>query len=231
MEHQLQISGEEGLSRLRDEMRHLTQPDAAASPFLVAETERVILDGIIGALLGTREDRSISAPTARARLSGYPYDPNRVSRMRELHATLSVRTFATVADPAPAGRAAVNLAFLDAYFSNYIEGTTFEVGEARALIFEACSPLAAQQTLTTCKRPMTWCEIPISCEQVRAHGKTPTRSLLAWRRPTRPSCEKDRRSGRVMFPRGPSSDAQTRPRRAIAANTDVRAAVRQRSSL
>ena len=139
IENQLRIGGEKGLNRLRDEMRRLTQSDAG-SPFLDAEKERMVLDKIIGALLGTREDHQISAPTARARLSGFPYDHHRIERMQELHATLSVRSFTAVADPAASGRAASNLAFLDAYFSNYIEGTTFDVGEARALIFEGKQP-------------------------------------------------------------------------------------------
>lgn len=94
-----------------------------------------MLEGIIGTLLGTRDDHRMSAPAARARVLGSPYDSGRVNIMRDLHAVLSTQKFPVIPDPAPKGRPADHLAFLDAYFSNYIEGTTFEVGEAREIIF------------------------------------------------------------------------------------------------
>jgi Fic family protein len=39
------------------------------------------------------------------------------------------------ADPAPSGVARENFAFFEAYFSNYIEGTTFTVEEAEGIVF------------------------------------------------------------------------------------------------
>jgi Fic/DOC family len=139
LERQLQLNGESGLNRLRDEMRRLTQPSGGPA-LLEAEPERLEVDEIIGILLGTREERRMSAPTARARVAGAPYDSARVVMMRDLHAALSTQKFPVVPDPAPRGRPADNLAFLDAYFSNYIEGTTFEVGEAREIIFLGKQP-------------------------------------------------------------------------------------------
>ena len=40
----------------------------------------------------------------------------------------------------PAGNAAVNQAFFEAYFSNFIEGTEFAVDEARAIVFDGVIP-------------------------------------------------------------------------------------------
>ena len=40
------------------------------------------------------------------------------------------------AAPAPTGVAREDFAFFEAYFSNYIEGTTFEVAEAESIIFQ-----------------------------------------------------------------------------------------------
>ena len=135
LDRHLQLGGEDELNRLRDHMRDLT--DATGTPAaLNAAVEWALLDRLIGALLCTRTDYTFTAPTARARLAGRPYDQHRADRMRALHAKLSIRTFRGIPDPAPTGRAADNLAFFDAYFSNYIEGTTFEVDEARAMIFE-----------------------------------------------------------------------------------------------
>ena len=41
---------------------------------------------------------------------------------------------------APAGRAAINQAFFEAYFSNFIEGTEFAVDEASAIVFDGVIP-------------------------------------------------------------------------------------------
>ena len=41
-----------------------------------------------------------------------------------------------IEDPAPAGVAREDFAFFEAYFSNYMEGTAFEVEEAESIIFE-----------------------------------------------------------------------------------------------
>jgi Fic family protein len=53
-----------------------------------------------------------------------------------LHAALVKAVFAHPPDRAGQGQALENFAFFEAYFSNFIEGTTFEVAEAEQIVFE-----------------------------------------------------------------------------------------------
>ncbi len=92
-------------------------------------------------MAGTRE-ASLVAETARARARGEPYDPRRVDLFRRLQQAL-------LGTPAKQRRAAsrdgieeLTLAFYEAYFSNFIEGTEFEVEEAWRIVFEGYIPAA-----------------------------------------------------------------------------------------
>ena len=53
-----------------------------------------------------------------------------------LQRALAAEVFAHPADLASKGTALENFAFFEAYFSNFIEGTTFEVAEAKQIVFE-----------------------------------------------------------------------------------------------
>lgn len=125
-------SGEDAANRLRDEIR-------IASKALNLEEAAAELDALIGSLLGTR-DSELSAPTAIARRLGRPYDPDRMILFQSLHAALR--------DHPPLTRIAVDrgsegnatLAFYDAYFSNFIEGTEFAVEEAADIVFRGVIP-------------------------------------------------------------------------------------------
>ena len=134
LERELQIVGEERLNRIRDQAR-------AIAPALDAEREFAALNGIIGALLGSRPGK-LSAPAAVARAAGEPYDAGRLDRFQVLHAAL-VRWIARPRpDPLTDDAEFANLAFFDAYFSNFIEGTRFEVAEARGIALEGRIPAA-----------------------------------------------------------------------------------------
>ena len=143
LERFLRIEGEERLNALRDQMRRLALGHAddrtgvVASAPLLPESEVAFrtLDGLIGTLLGTQRV-ALSAPLARARAAGTPVDGDRMELMTLLHERLAAMPLPAPRDPAPTGRAARHLAFLDAYFSNFIEGTEFEIEEARAIVFE-----------------------------------------------------------------------------------------------
>ncbi len=128
MEKILRVQGENVLKSLRDQARGLENA-------LSAKKEFEQLDGIAGTLLGTRKTR-LRSVEALARASGRPYDPDRIERMQILHAELHTWHSVPRPDRCASGNCLLNVAFWDAYFSNFIEGTEFEIEEAREVIFE-----------------------------------------------------------------------------------------------
>ncbi len=111
-------------NRLRDSARAIATPLG-----LGAEFEQ--LDAIIGALLGTRTAR-LSAPAARARAAKRPYDDARLKLFEALAIELQQNPLQLpAADPA---EDASLQAFVETYFSNYIEGTEFEITEAHDIV-------------------------------------------------------------------------------------------------
>ncbi len=132
LERFLRNSGKERLNAVRDQIK-------AVAPALKREAAAAELDGMIGTLLGTREAKLVSR-VAKARARGASFDPRRVELFEKLHDAL--RRFPP--EPArvwqPSGRAGINQAFFEAYFSNFIEGTEFAVEEARAIVFEGVIP-------------------------------------------------------------------------------------------
>ena len=106
---------------------------------LDAERELAELDAVIGSLLGTRKTR-LGAPAAIARAQGEPYDPHRLERCQELHAAL--RDWPPVLRPNASSSDAefANISFVDTYFSNFIEGTKFEIDEAVEIVFHGRIP-------------------------------------------------------------------------------------------
>lgn len=122
--------GEEALNQLRDEA-------ASLAPALGLARERSILDDLIGALLGSRAGNSLVSERARGwAAQPLPYDAERLALFERLAAHLRTRAF--VERPAVATTAAAreHFAFVESYFSNFIEGTEFEVSEARAFVLE-----------------------------------------------------------------------------------------------
>lgn len=97
------------------------------------------LDDLIGTLQGTRTSE-LKSDVAKARKDDEPYDPDR--------AELFLKLFEDLKATAPGSRPAkkmsqqdrVNLSFFEAYFSNFIEGTEFEVGEAADIVFRNAMP-------------------------------------------------------------------------------------------
>jgi hypothetical protein len=126
--------GEEVANALRDQARSIAAALDATSAF--AE-----LDLLIGALLGTRQ-AVLATHSARARAAGEPYDPARIELFRLLFEALAGWDVQPRLDPVITGPAFANLAFIDAYFSNFIEGTEFEVEEAIEIVFEGRIPRA-----------------------------------------------------------------------------------------
>lgn len=124
----LMVGGERRLNQLRDQAREVAQD-------LGFEAQFKRLDTVIGALLGTQAARHLKARQSLARAAGRPYDPHRLEVFDALFSDLNRAALTDVADAAPSGSARENFAFFEAYFSNYIEGTTFTVEEAEDIVF------------------------------------------------------------------------------------------------
>jgi hypothetical protein len=125
----LMVGGAKRLNQLRDHAKEIAPP-------LGYDTQFKRLNNLIGALLGTHESKILTAKQALARAAGRPYDPHRLEIFDALFTALNQAALESIEDPAPAGVAREDFAFFEAYFSNYIEGTTFEVEEAESIIFQ-----------------------------------------------------------------------------------------------
>jgi len=136
LEADLRDRGEAFVQKLRDDARKI-----APALDLVHELEE--LDVLIGALLGTRAAPLLTEAGA-ARASGRPYDARRLDLFVALHADLSKQAPAPRPEPDRPDEALV-LPFFEAYFSNFIEGTEFEVDEARAIVFDSRIPEARSE--------------------------------------------------------------------------------------
>lgn len=131
LEKILHVGGEAELNKLRDRAREI-----AAELGWKAELER--LDALVGALLGTRTGK-VSSAIGQARAADEPFDASCLGRMQLLFADLR-HPMPSVLDSFTAADHVKNKAFFDAYFSNYIEGTRFEVTEAEAIVFDKKIP-------------------------------------------------------------------------------------------
>jgi hypothetical protein len=89
----------------------------------------------LAAVLGTQMTRTPTSPRLAARLGGQPYDEHRLQMLLGLIELL--HDTAPVPRPALGGEARWGwLAFFEAYFSNFIEGTEFGVEEARRIAID-----------------------------------------------------------------------------------------------
>lgn len=120
----LTASGEAELNRVRDAARGLAAP-------LRLESEFEKLDAIVGALIATREAGILKTKEGRLVAKGTPVDSARLNRFENLASRLRVETLPRREAVATAEPARSNFAFLESYFSNYVEGTEFAIEEAR----------------------------------------------------------------------------------------------------
>ncbi len=89
----------------------------------------------IGAAIGSQEIPTSSRALA-ARQAGLPFDPDRIERFDALVVALRSAAPQSRHGLAPDSSAFSVQAFWEAYFSNYIEGTTFTVDEAKSIVFD-----------------------------------------------------------------------------------------------
>jgi fido (protein-threonine AMPylation protein) len=89
------------------------------------------LDRLIGALLGTRKAK-LATPVALARAARQPYDSERLKLFESLARELQHNPL--FAPPADSHADAQLQAFIETYFSNFIEGTEFEIDVAHDIV-------------------------------------------------------------------------------------------------
>lgn len=123
----LRIKGEDGLNSLRDKARDL-------SKILNMEKEYELLNKIIGALFTTKPSKILKSDLALSRSVGLPYDRHRIEIFEILFNYLHNKAFPNYPANNLTPNSFRNFAFFEAYFSNYIEGTVFEVSEAKEIV-------------------------------------------------------------------------------------------------
>jgi hypothetical protein len=133
IEAYLQAYGEKQLNTLRDQARRIAIDFKWNSEFKK-------LDAIIGALLGTKSEHSLEAASAKARARKQPYDLGCNEKLEVLFAALKAEPLRDLQDEFKSSDHFRNKAFFESYFSNYIEGTTFDIEEAEEIIFDKIIP-------------------------------------------------------------------------------------------
>jgi Fic/DOC family len=129
--------GEGHLNEIRDKAR-------ALAPLIDREKEFDVLNGMIATLLRTREAKTLT-PQGRARAQGHPFDPACIERLAGLVHCLQSRAPVTMLDADTTPERKTAGAFMEAYFSNFIEGTEFSIEEAVEIVFEGKMPEARPQ--------------------------------------------------------------------------------------
>lgn len=124
--------GEATVNRIRDLAKPISQQ-------LGMEKAYARLDAIIGALQGTRK-AALTSDVGIARSKGLPIDSMRLDQFQTLFHGLNEWPAASRPDAELSGVPFRNIAFFDAYFSNFIEGTVFEVDEAKEIALNARIP-------------------------------------------------------------------------------------------
>lgn len=123
----LQTNGEDALNALRDKAKKI-----AEQLDMMQEFER--LNHLIGALLSTKSSKILTSPVAIARAFGAPYDKQRLELFNTLFCALASTVFPYYTERNTTTDAFRNFAFYESYFSNYIEGTEFEIEDARNIV-------------------------------------------------------------------------------------------------
>jgi Fic family protein len=123
----IRVNGEDELNKIRDKARSIAQK-------LGMNEEFQRLDRIISALLSTHPSRILTSPAATARAFGHPYDPSRIELFEILFQELSQSEYRRLEEKNLSQKGFRNFAFFESYFSNYIEGTQFEIEDAKTII-------------------------------------------------------------------------------------------------
>lgn len=126
------VDGDEKIERYRTTAESLAESLGAAP-------ERIgLVSRLIGAALGTQEAQTGSRALT-ARQSGRPYDRDRMRLFGILIDALRESVPQNRPVPDPTTDRYRHLPFFESYFSNFIEGTEFEIDQAVAIIYDGAS--------------------------------------------------------------------------------------------
>ncbi|MBU3714120.1 MAG: cell filamentation protein Fic [Ferruginibacter sp.] len=136
LEQIIRVNGEDEINKLRDHA-------SIISLRLNMNKEFEKLNRLISALLTTKTSKILTSPLAQARAFGAPYDPARITLFETLFRELKTSEFPYRKEKNITPTSFRNFAFFESYFSNYIEGTVFEIDEAKKII-QTNKPLPAR---------------------------------------------------------------------------------------
>lgn len=123
----LNASGDEALNAVRDAAR-------AIAPALGADKAFDALNEMVGLLLRTHQRGQLRTRAGQLVAQGTPVDAERMARFELLAAALRTAVLPSIEDVAPDGAAKVHFAFVESYFSNFVEGTRFSIEEAEGIV-------------------------------------------------------------------------------------------------
>ena len=127
LEQILLTGGEERLNQYRDELRKVAEE-------LGMHVEFAKINSIISALLSTHDANVLSTASAKAIAAGNPFDPSRVELFEILFDAIKDRYFVIRNNRNTDEESFRLFSFFESYFSNYIEGTEFDIEEAKAIV-------------------------------------------------------------------------------------------------
>jgi hypothetical protein len=136
LEEIINVHGEAGLNEVRDRAKKIAKE-------LRMQREFDKLNKMISSILSTGDAKKLESPVALARAMGAPYDSARIDLFETLFRELINKEFKSRPEKNTTPQSFRNFAFFESYFSNYIEGTEFEIAEAREII-ETGKPMPAR---------------------------------------------------------------------------------------
>lgn len=127
LEKILLLGGEPKLNEYRDRLKFVSERLGMAKEF-----EKI--NKIISALLATRPSNVLTTPSAKALSAGLPYDANRGELFEILFHAIKDEYFVERTNRNRDEESFRLFSFFESYFSNYIEGTEFEIDEAKQIV-------------------------------------------------------------------------------------------------
>jgi hypothetical protein len=123
----LAAAGESALNTVRDQAAALQEP-------LAADKEVATLRAIVGALLGTHKRGELHTRDGLLMAQGTPVDKERMERFELLAQHLRTVALPGIRNTLTPGLPRQHFAFIEAYFSNFVEGTKFDIEQARDIV-------------------------------------------------------------------------------------------------